>query len=528
MCDHGSTMDDHLRPASVELATLRAQLAAERARREELEQEVARFAAAIARQNAIIEELHRQQRELREDYQRLVTLVKGLQEQNALLRQQAALLQQENARLRGMPLASPPPPAPEVKPAAPKREQKVRKKRAPEQNAGRRKLERPNHWVTHAPEQCPRCGERLTDGWIHRRTQVIDLPPVAPLLITEHRIIRRQCPRCGTKVLPPPPGAEAQRVGRCRFGPRLIATIASMHTVERLPGAVIQERLQREYGLQISAGGLRGLLRRMAEAGTPAYEQLQQDIRGSPAVNADETGWRENGQHTTVWTVCTPHTVYVHHGRRTNEAIDGILGPDFGGTIGCDCYAAYDHFPGPKQRCWAHLLRDLDALLHEQSQDADTVAWVAGIGAIFEQARQPRPAEEDGWGYHAVRARQERARRCEALILQHCPADLDPRRPYATLAARLRRHVGELFTFVRDPGVEATNNAAERSLRPLVIARKISGGTRTARGSTIRMTLYSLAATARMQGKNPTQVFQQLLLAPPGAPSPLVAPRTAR
>jgi Fe-S cluster assembly scaffold protein SufB len=61
---------------------------------------------------------------------------------------------------------------------------------------------------------------------------------------------------------------------------------------------------------------------------------------------------QENAQHTTVWTVSTPQVIYVHHGRRTNEEIDGILGADYEGTIVADCYAAYDHFLGLKQRCW--------------------------------------------------------------------------------------------------------------------------------------------------------------------------------
>lgn len=173
-----------------------------------------------------------------------------------------------------------------------------------------------------------------------RRVQVIDLAPVAPLEITEHRILLRQCPRCGKRVLPQPVGLDAGRIGRSRFGPRLIAAIATMWTAERLPIRVIQERLQREYGLVIRQGGIVGLLQRMAAAGERTYQQIQQEVQTSPVVYADETGWRENGQHTTVWTVSTSRQVYVSHGRRTNEAIDDILGADFGGTIVADCYAA--------------------------------------------------------------------------------------------------------------------------------------------------------------------------------------------
>lgn len=514
-------MDECLPLDSLDAATLRLLLTQERTRQEALEQDVARLQSGLARQNQVILRLEQRDAEREQELTVHRTLLAGLTEQNTRLRQQVARLEGENARLRGVSLAPVPDPVPEGKPATPQRAQTPRRKRAPEHNRGRLKLERANRWVDHAAEQCPQCGEHLSAGWIQRRIQVIDLPVVAPLEITEHRVIRRQCPRCGKRVLPTPVGLEAGRIGRSRFGPRLIAAIATMATVERLPGRLIQDRLKREYGLRISHGGIIGLLHRMAAAGQPIYEQLQQDVRASPVIHADETGWREAGQHTTVWTVSTSHLVYVSHGRRTSAAIDGILGVDFGGTIVADCYAAYNHFLGPKQRCWAHLVRDLETLLYEHGDNTETVAWVTGILGVYAQARRSRPAMEEGSTHQAVRAREDRARQCEALISALCPVDLAPTLPYATLANRLRTHLSELFTFVRDPAVAPTNNAAERSLRPLVIARKVSGGTRSATGSRTRMILYSLCATARMQGKDPTAVLHAIVLAAPGTPSPL-------
>jgi hypothetical protein len=170
-------------------------------------------------------------------------------------------------------------------------------------------------------------------------------------------------------------------------------------------------------------------------------------------------------------------------------------------------------------------VRELETLLHEHAGHEETVAWVEGILSVYEQARAVRPAQEVGETQQAVRARAERARRCEALILLLCPVTPGFQVPYATLATRFRKYLPELFTFVRDPLVPDTNNAAERSLRPLVIARKISGGTRSPTGSTTRMILYSLCATARMQGTDPAAVCRHLLLAPPGAPSPLAVPQ---
>ncbi len=93
------------------------------------------------------------------------------------------------------------------------------------------------------------------------------------------------------------------------------------------------------------------------------------------------------------------------------------------------------------------------------------------------------------------------------------PEDLSADRPEVTLCKRIRRSSQELFVFVADPAVPPTNNAAERSLRGPVVARKVSGGTRSEAGSTTRMTLTSLAATARLQHQNPTTVFEDILSA---------------
>jgi hypothetical protein len=513
-------MDECLPRGSLDAATLAMLLEKERRESRALRQELARLTAGLARQNRVIAELERRDAARQEELAEQRRLTVGLTEQNTLLRQRIAAVELENARLRGVLPGRAPTREPEVRPAVQPREQTPRKKRAGAHNRGRRQQLQPTRWETHAAKQCPQCGTALSGGWIVRRVCVVDLPACAPLAVTQHRIIRRQCPRCGKRVTPRPVGVEAGRIGRSCFGPRLMAAIAVMATLERLPGRMIGDRLAREYGLQISHGAICGVLHRLAHNGMPRYAELQAAARASPVVHADETGWRENGQHSTVWTVCTPELVTVHHGRRTNAMIDGILGADFPGTLVSDCYAAYDHFPGAKQRCWAHLVRELEALLQEHSTTPETVAWVEGILALYQQARARRPAAEEGETPQAVGRRERRAQSYEALLLQLCPATLDPRLPHATLAKRLRSKVAELFTFVRDPTVPATNNAAERSLRPLVIARKISGGTRSPAGSTTRMILYSLAATERLHGRDPAALFHALALTPPGLSLP--------
>jgi transposase len=512
-------MDDCLPLESLSTASLRALVAHERAKRAEADRDLARLQAGIARQNERILTLERENAELRRTVATLQEMVAGLTEQNALLRQRMAQLEQENAQLRGT--SRPAKHHAEPWPSETTKSQdepKVRKQRDRRHNHGRQRMDRVDERVQHVVEQCPHCGTDLHGGWVHRRVQVIELPPQQRVQVIEHQLIARRCPTCARRVLPAPPNLDDGRVGRSRFGPRLIALVATMATVERLPGRQIQERLAREYDLQLSHGGIIGLLRLVAERGKDAYEQLQRDIRGSPVVHADETGWREGGVPGFIWSFSTPTTRYYHYdGSRAGAVADAVLGADFGGTLVSDFYAAYDHFEGEKQRCWAHLWRDIEALTTEHPTDEDLAAWVVGIRAIWDRATGVRPAQETGESVHAVRARRRRAEQYERELLALCPETIAAHRPEATLAKRIRRYLAELFTFVRDSAVPTTNNAAERSVRPLVIGRKISGGTRSAAGSAVRMVLASLAGTGRLQGNTPEAVFLQVLLTRPAS-----------
>lgn len=516
-------MDECLPFGSMDAPTVRLLLEKERAYRHELEQEMARLQAGLARQNERIVQLEAENAKLRRMVAEQHGLITGLQEQNALLRQQVALLEAENTRLRGTPRpAKPHPGAWPSERTKQEREDTPRKQRDERHNRGRHRMAQVDEREVHAAETCPRCGRHLVGGWVHRRVQVIELPPSQPAIVTEHVLLRRQCPGCQKRVLPSLPGVMAGRVGRCRFGPRLLAQVATMATVERLPLRLIQERLQRHHGVHLSRGGIVGLLRQVARSAQPAYQSLQAQVRASPVVHADETGWREDGIPGFVWTLSTPTTCLFHRDpHRSGAVIDDLLGTPFGGTLVTDFYGAYDHLTGMKQRCWAHLWRDIDALQVEYPDDPVLAAWVAGIRAIYALATAERPLGERGSTPQAIRKRVRRADRYEQQLLLLCPETLAADRPEATLVKRIRRYRQELFTFVRDPAVPPTNNAAERSLRPLVIARKVSGGTRSPTGSRTRMILYSLGATAKLQGQDPTAVFHQIVLAPPGTPSPL-------
>ena len=234
-------------------------------------------------------------------------------------------------------------------------------------------------------------------------------------------------------------------------------------------------------------------------------------IRGSPVVHADETGWREDGRNSYVWTFSTPTQRYFLRRGRGKAVVDEVLGEEFAGVLVSDFYAAYHHYDGPKQRCWAHLLRDIHDLRVLYPKDDRLSQWAGAVHRLYRQAVAFA---------HPPEKQPEKRRRTAQLALEKrllalCRPFLnDSLAVQARLCRRVERHIKELFVFVAHPEVPPDNNAGERSLRPLVVSRKISGGTRSERGTDTKMTLASVFGTWRAQGLNPLTSCQQLLASP--------------
>ncbi len=376
-----------------------------------------------------------------------------------------------------------------------------RKKRAT--GASRHRMQATEQ-VVHALAACPDCGAPLAGGSVKRTREVIDLPPPA-VVVTEHVYLERRCPDCGKRCVPAP---ELTGVvsGKSRVGNRLISLITVLREEARLPFATIQRLLQTLAGLHLSVGALVDAVGRVAMRAVPVVAQLEDAIRASPVVHADETGWRENGRNGYVWTFSTPrHRVFIR-GSRAKGMLSRVLGEAFAGILVSDFYTVYTGYEGMHQYCWAHLLRDIHELVDQQPDDAAVRGWAASVGVVFARAQA---------GASGDRADRWRVRRqAQADLRQVCTPWLDPRVPQTPLSARMLRHLESLFVFVTEPAVPATNNAAERSLRPLVVSRKISGGTRSVRGTATKMTLASVFGTWRVQGRNPFHACLDLLASP--------------
>ena len=403
---------------------------------------------------------------------------------------------------------------PGLKPKAEQQPAQPKKPRKPRPHGFARTRMTPTQRVEHVVEQCPDCGTQLSGGWTQRTREVIDLPRV-PVQVTEHAYIARTCPQC-QRCCTPTAQLENMVMGKQRLGVNLISLIAALREEARLPFRTIQWYLDTVHGLRLSLGAIVDATQRVACKAQAELTGILERIRGSPVVHADETGWREDGHNGYVWTFSTPSERYFLRRGRGKAVVDEVLGDQFAGVLVSDFYAAYHHYDGPKQRCWAHLLRDihdLPALYPDDDRYDDRLAqWADAIHQLYRQATAfTHPSEQQ---------RPEQQRRTAQLALEQRLLALcrtyqdDPSAAPTRLCRRMENHIKELFLFVAEPEVPPDNNAAERSLRPVVISRKISGGSRSAAGTDTKMTLASIFGTWRVQGFNPLTACRQLLTSP--------------
>lgn len=430
----------------------------------------------------------------------LLAIIADLQKTIAELRELVEQLQAELAKRSGPPRGMP----------GNKRgsgsglttERKPRKPRI--QGFARRRME-PTDRVEHAVEVCPDCGSQLSGGWTQRTREVIEIPTV-DVRVTEHAVMARECPVCKKRRVPQVDLGD-EVLGRHRVGVNLMSLVASLREEGRLPIRTIRWYLRSVHGLELSTGEIVDIVHRVGERGREALVEVLNRIRASPVVGADETGWRQDGVNGYVWTFNTPTERYFVRGSRRKEMVDAALGDEFAGVLLSDFYAAYDHYPGLKQRCWAHLLREIHDLKTQHPDDVQLRHWGARVKDVYTKAnavhhRDPRKR------YAAQRRFEERLR---ALCR---PYATDPSAVQGKLCRRMMRHIEEMFVFVADPRVPPDNNSSERSLRPLVVSRKVSGGTRSARGTDTKMTLASLFGTWRARNRNPLLACRQMLLSP--------------
>ena len=383
-------------------------------------------------------------------------------------------------------------------------------------------MDQVDHVIPLRPPHCRRCGAALrgTDP-APRRQQVTELPIVRPT-ITEYQWHTLTCARCGGATpAPRPPGVPAGA-----FGPRLTATVAVCTGVYHLSKRTTAGLLADLCGVELAVGGVTACEQAASAAVATPVIQAVRHVRQQPVIHVDETGWHQRRQRAWLWVAATTLvTVFLVHARRGTGAARTLL-RGTAAILVTDRWSAYQAWPlARRQLCWAHLRREWVAFTERGG-----TAWRAGRAllaetrAIFALWHRVRDGTLSRRRFQT--AMRPHRRRVEAWLRRGTACR------HAKTAATCREVLAlapALWTFVDVPGVEPTNNAAERPLRPAVLWRRKSFGTHSAAGSRFASRMLTVAATLKAQQRNIVDyVTQACVAALHGVPAPSLLPLPSR
>jgi transposase len=353
------------------------------------------------------------------------------------------------------------------------------------------------------PSQCRHCAARLPQNPCNvtvqgepRRHQVTEIPPIQPH-ITEYQVPNVVCGRCGKTTHAPLPEEIAGH-----FGPQLAALIAYLTVVCRMPRRVVEALLAQVLGIEISLGSTQKCWEEASQAVAAPCQELERQLSDEPVLNADETGWRTNGDKRFLWVfVAARYVVYTVAATRGSKVLIGLLGAVFQGILCSDRFSAYwKYHKGKAQFCWAHLKRNLLGMVEFTKSSAverfcrDALAQHARLFRLWHKFR----------GGQIDRSQLIlRSLPIQKRIVELAERHLDSRhREVRNLATALFEYNERLFTFLDEEGVEPTNNSAERALRTGVQWRKICFGNRSAAGELATARLLTVAETCDLRKLN--------------------------
>jgi transposase len=383
----------------------------------------------------------------------------------------------------------------------------------------------PDERLEFSPACCRGCGAGLAGEPVlgQRRHQVTDIEPAPPPKVTEYVAQVKACPWCGIvsePVLPPHVRARAS------YGPEVHAQAAYLTCGHHIPVGRAATLLAQLAGITVSTGwvaGLRGKAAALVEASGFA-DRVRDLLRQAPAVHADETPARAAGGLRYVHLACTPYLALMHTGDRSAQAIDagGVL-PGYDGVLVRDGYPGYRHLTDAAHAwCAAHLLRDLKAL---HDAEPGMQEWAAKMACLLLRARDAAACARSAGQAELDPAFLDDLITCyQAAAAEGASVNLfrqnTASREARALARRFQHHQDDILRFVTRPDLDIfTNNEAERTIRPVKVQQRSSGGCwRTLQGLADFAIVQSYLSTAARWGITKLDALRSLYSGHPWIP----------
>jgi len=345
-----------------------------------------------------------------------------------------------------------------------------------------------------AADICPDCGTVL-EAKDSRARAVIDCQPVRIKKVV-YLLERKRCPMCKKLVTAKPPGVFP----KCLYSNQLLAYVAVQHYIYGNTLGQIEKQTGIGYSSLIDA--LHQLSRMLK--GVP--NALIQAYRQALVMHADETGWRTDGDNGYSWLFCTPDiSIFRFRNSRAASVAKEVFGKKhLSGVLVVDRYNAYNKMPCSIQYCYAHLLRDVKDLEKGFPENAEVKAFVETLAPQLANAMTLRTLDLTKGQF-----RQQAAKIKNAIIEI---ANRQARHPaIQNIQDIFRQKADRLYHWANDRDVPADNNLAERELRPLVIARKISFGSQSEKGARTREILMTVLHTLKKKTPDAMAAFKSAL-----------------
>lgn len=341
---------------------------------------------------------------------------------------------------------------------------------------------------------CPDCGSPLEDKGIKART-VIDCQPVKMKKIVYH-LHRKRCPKCKKLISARPPGVLA----KCLYSNQLLAYVAIQHYIYGNTLGQIEKQTGIGYSSLVDA--MHQLSRKLKDVPNALIEAY----RVSLVKHADETGWRTDGNNGYAWLFCTPE-ISIFRVRKTRSA--SVPREVFGekpvpGVLVVDRYNGYNKIPCSIQYCYAHLLRTVKDLEKDFPENAEVKSFVEALAPQLANAISLRTLDVADRQFK----RQAAKIKNEIINITNSPAKHPAIQKIQDI---FREKAGRLYHWADDRNIPADNNLAERELRPLVIARKISFGSQSDAGARTREILMTVLHTLKKRTADVTIAFKSVL-----------------
>lgn len=370
------------------------------------------------------------------------------------------------------------------------------------------------------PEVCPHCGGRHVSE-THTDTQYQTEIPRRPIY-RQFDIHIGACQDCGGRVQGRHELQTSDATGAAgsQLGADAHAAFVILNKDLGLSHGKCARVFDSLFGIRIARSTSARSLMRTAALGQPAYEGLRQDVRGSPFVVPDETGWRVGGKSAWLHGFVTETETCYEIGDRSGAIAERLLGLDFSGTLIHDGWSVYDRFEDAfHQQCVAHLQRRCERVLNTATGAA--VCFPRAVLETIDHAFALRRA----WRGHRLGADDLAGQGLGlSVALEDLASGNFTYEPNRRLATHILKHAMHWFWFLIDPTIDATNYRAEQAMRPAVVNRKVWGGNRTWTGAHAQGLLLSLSRTLFQRGQDVLQWFSNLRR----TTSPLLLPAATR